>query len=107
MTRKGGIKLIDLPWWTTDEDSDGHQARRLVKRVVDKCCRGREAPGAALDLSLELLIKGEGASLDECLDYEYEAAKAAIRHPDFVEGIRSVLVDKDRSPSWLPRARAA
>lgn len=32
---------------------------------------------------------------------EYELACWKIRHPDFVEGVRARLVDKDLSPNWL------
>ena len=39
-------------------------------------------------------------TLAEALVLELEAARRAIRHPDFLEGVRAVLVDKDHRPRW-------
>ncbi|CFO33054.1 enoly-CoA hydratase [Bordetella pertussis] len=33
---------------------------------------------------------------------EYVAALACAAHGDFAEGIRALLVDKDRQPRWNP-----
>ena len=54
----------------------------------------------SLDLTLDLLRRGADLSLRECLDLELRAAAGATQTPDFVEGVRAVLVDKDRSPRW-------
>lgn len=51
-------------------------------------------------ITLELFQKTKGQSLENCLKLERQLANEACRHPDFVEGIRSVLVDKDRNPCW-------
>ncbi|RWE38318.1 MAG: enoyl-CoA hydratase/isomerase family protein [Mesorhizobium sp.] len=51
-------------------------------------------------LILELLDAGRNASLRQCLDNELNAARTAITHPDFSEGVRAMLVDKDRAPLW-------
>lgn len=41
-------------------------------------------------------------SLAACLDLEYRMAHAMSAQPDFVEGVRARLVDKDRAPRWAP-----
>ncbi|MGC4074049.1 MAG: enoyl-CoA hydratase/isomerase family protein [Nibricoccus sp.] len=40
--------------------------------------------------------------LEECLSREYTAALKIFTSHDFPEGIRAVVVDKDRMPKWSP-----
>lgn len=46
----------------------------------------------------------EAASLDlrETLQVDYRLASRFLEHPDFREGVRAALVDKDGSPAWKP-----
>lgn len=60
------------------------------------------APGSAR-LAFELQRLADGASLAEVYRLEYIAALHAAAHGDFAEGIRALLVDKDRNPQWQPR----
>jgi enoyl-CoA hydratase len=57
----------------------------------------------ALRLTARLIAAAKGKNLRACLDAELDAAIAAIRTPDFLEGVRSMLVDKDRKPAWTSR----
>ncbi len=43
---------------------------------------------------------GDRASLAQCLQYERQLSAEAVRHPDFIEGVRAVLVDKDHQANW-------
>jgi len=59
------------------------------------------APGSAR-LAWELQKRAEGASLADVYRFEYIAALHCAAHGDFAEGIRALLIDKDRSPKWQP-----
>ena len=45
-------------------------------------------------------------SLEEVLAQEYRVSLRALRSPDFAEGVRAQVIDKDRSPRWSPRTGA-
>ncbi|PTT64828.1 enoyl-CoA hydratase/isomerase family protein [Stenotrophomonas sp. HMWF003] len=63
------------------------------------------APGSAR-LAFELQRLAAGATLAEVYRIEYIAALHAAAHGDFAEGIRALLIDKDRTPQWQPRTLA-
>lgn len=56
-----------------------------------------------VDTALALLRDAGSRSLAESLERERAVARDAVRHPDFVEGIRAVLVDRDARPRWARR----
>ena len=39
---------------------------------------------------------------DAAISLDYHLALRMIRRPDFVEGVRALLVDKDKAPTWSP-----
>lgn len=49
-----------------------------------------------------LLAAGANSDLRTCLARELRLAEWVISQPDFAEGVRAVLVDKDRAPRWTP-----
>ncbi|MGJ3507692.1 enoyl-CoA hydratase/isomerase family protein [Enemella sp. A6] len=62
----------------------------------------------AVAVSLAALRKAERAeSLDEVLTDDLKIAHAMTAHPDFAEGVRAQLVDKDRNPRWADASLAA
>ncbi|MEO1491451.1 MAG: enoyl-CoA hydratase/isomerase family protein [Pseudomonadota bacterium] len=46
----------------------------------------------------------EGAKLDfeDCMRLEYRLARYCMTHPEFYEGVRAVILDKDNAPQWSP-----
>ena len=80
-----------------------------AERLADVLASWRAAAGdaalaafspAALARSFDLLRDARGKSLRECLAIEFELSMEFARHPDFIEGARAMLVDKDRKPRW-------
>jgi len=57
---------------------------------------------ASLKVTLKELLLGSQMSFSECLRMEYRVALRCLTYPDFYEGIRCVIVDKNRKPAWRP-----
>lgn len=57
-------------------------------------------------LSLELLRRAKHMSLAEVFELELKASIGCCAHPDFAEGVRALLIDKDKSPRWQPATLA-
>ncbi len=47
------------------------------------------------------LHRGSGMSLEEVFQFEIMVSTNVVRHPEFAEGVRALLIDKDKSPRWL------
>ena len=63
----------------------------------------RKMSPTSLCVSLELLRRGAGMNLRQCLDEELVLTGSVVHgHPDFCEGVRSVLVDKGSTAHWQP-----
>lgn len=56
-----------------------------------------------MKVALASLRRARGLGLDETLAQEYRVALRSLAGPDFREGIRAQVVDKDRNPQWRPR----
>ncbi|HDR7795735.1 TPA: enoyl-CoA hydratase/isomerase family protein [Bacillus luti] len=54
----------------------------------------------SLKVTLKQLLDGEGKSVEECFATDLVLAKNFMRHEDFFEGVRSVVVDKDQTPNY-------
>lgn len=45
---------------------------------------------------------GKDMKFEDCMRLEYRLARYCMTHPDFYEGVRAVLVDRDNAPRWDP-----
>lgn len=63
------------------------------------------APGSAR-LGFELQRRAADLSLADVFRLEYVVALHCAAHGDFAEGIRALLIDKDRNPRWNPSTLA-
>lgn len=61
---------------------------------------------SSIALSFALWQRVPRMSLAEVFRLEYWASLGFCAHKDFAEGIRAVLVDKDRNPKWSPATLA-
>jgi enoyl-CoA hydratase/carnithine racemase len=61
-----------------------------------------ERSPTALALTLKLLRHNEGRPLEEVFAAELKAARWMTRHPDYIEGIRARLIERDNKPRWKP-----
>jgi enoyl-CoA hydratase len=61
-----------------------------------------ERSPTALVLTLKLLRHNEDRPLPAVFDSELKAAMYITRHPDYIEGVRARLVDRDDKPCWRP-----
>ena len=60
----------------------------------------------SLKVTLRQLRKCRSLTYDECVAIEYRLSQRISALPDFREGIRAVLVDKDHTPRWNPATLA-
>lgn len=63
------------------------------------------APGSAR-LAFELQRRATELSLADAYRLEYGVGLHCAAHGDFAEGIRALLIDKDRTPKWNPATLA-
>ncbi|MDI5974514.1 enoyl-CoA hydratase/isomerase family protein [Streptomyces sp. SL13] len=61
---------------------------------------------SCLVLTFELLRRGARSTLRECFARDLLLAERLATTPDFAEGVRAALVDKDRTPRWSPATLA-
>lgn len=54
-------------------------------------------------VTVEAIRRAADMSLGEVLAQDGVLARVFIDHPDFAEGVRAQLVDKDRSPQWATK----
>ena len=57
----------------------------------------------AMKVSLKLLLDGHAMpTFEDEMRQEYAVATRVVQRPDFLEGVRAVIVDKDNAPRWNP-----
>ncbi|MEV7634092.1 enoyl-CoA hydratase/isomerase family protein [Pseudarthrobacter enclensis] len=99
------------PW--IDSCYSPAQAEEIVSRL-----RAWKGPGSAdaaqaadtieaksptsVKVTLASLRRVRGMRLDQALAQEYRVGLRFLESPDFREGIRAQVIDKDRSPRWQP-----
>jgi len=74
-----------------------------LRRAASTLAAGSPTTAA---LIWELLHRAETLSLAEVFRLELIVALQCCAHPDFYEGVRALLIDKDNAPRWTPPTAA-
>lgn len=69
---------------------------------ADAAKRIRRNSPTALKVTLESIRRARSLTLAEALAQEYRVSCHMQKHPDFAEGVRAQIIDKDRQPKWQP-----
>ena len=56
----------------------------------------------SLEVSFRAIREGRGKSLRQCLITDFRIAQRLMRQNDYFEGVRALIIDKDRKPKWSP-----
>ena len=56
----------------------------------------------AMATTLTMLRRARNLSLTDCFRLEYHLGKQWFAKGDFLEGVRSLIIDKDKNPQWQP-----
>ena len=78
------------------------QCRQEAKLCQEAYNRMAERSPTSLAVTLQLLRANQGRPLTEVYQREALAAHFLITHPDYLEGIRARIIDKDDQPRWQP-----
>ena len=61
----------------------------------------------AMAVTLEMLRRGRHLSLEQCFALELHLDRQWFARGDLIEGVRALLIDKDKTPRWNPPNLAA
>jgi len=76
-------------------ESESPLAQQLISSM-------ESASPTSLKVTLAQLRRGAELDLKHSLEMEYRMTQNFMNNVDFFEGVRSILVDKDRNPKWSP-----
>jgi enoyl-CoA hydratase/carnithine racemase len=62
----------------------------------------RNAPFSVAAALEAVRLARRDPEIESCLALEYRFSHRALESPDFYEGVRAAVIDKDRSPVWRP-----
>ncbi|MBV6286128.1 enoyl-CoA hydratase/isomerase family protein [Pseudomonas aegrilactucae] len=61
----------------------------------------------AMAVTLQMLRRGRQLSLEDCFAMELHLDRQWFEHGDLIEGVRALIIDKDKQPRWNPATVAA
>lgn len=54
----------------------------------------------SMAIVFEQIVRGSKMNVKEVFEMEYKIAAGFLDHTEFYEGVRALLVDKDKNPKW-------
>ncbi|MGW9413602.1 enoyl-CoA hydratase/isomerase family protein [Arthrobacter cupressi] len=97
---------IDAAYSSDDAEEIVRRLRAAGGEAADAADTiGSKSP-TSVKVTLESLRRVRGRSLEEALAQEFRVGVHCLAAPDFREGIRAQVVDKDRNPQWKPATLA-
>lgn len=93
-----------------DHCFSGEAVEEIIERLSEQdgewAAKTREAmlrmSPLAMKITLRELRRGKQLTFENCMTMEYRISQRIAKAHDFREGVRAVLVDKDRKPRWNP-----
>lgn len=83
---------------------ENFKANRDSSKLAARCVEtvGKLSPTSMKITHRQMTAGRRLATLKECLEMEFKMVVRCCIYPDFYEGVRALLVDKDNSPKWSP-----
>ena len=79
-----------------DLDADGSEWAQAQAATI------RTKSPTSLKVAHRQMIDGAKADFRECMTIEYRIVSRIMKRPDFYEGVRAAIIDKDNAPEWQP-----
>ena len=78
------------------ERDGGETAAQVLKTL-------RQKSPISMMVTHRQLREGAALDFDACMVMEFRLSQHAMAAPDFYEGVRALIIDKDNAPAWRPR----
>jgi enoyl-CoA hydratase len=89
-----------------DHAAKADRAVDYVRRIIESQDENATAMSAASPTSLAVTFKqltqGRSLSFDDAIKREFRLASTFLMGTEFHEGIRALVIDKDKNPAWNP-----
>lgn len=113
----GPIHLAPIMNLKTDVDAcfNHHDVEAIIETLMDAggewhretVTSLRQKSPLSLKVTLAQIQKSKTMSLTDCLKMDYCLVGHFMHDHDFYEGVRALLIDKDKTPHWQPNSLSA